>query len=168
MVTVENKQSLLYRFNLADKVDEKRRKNSVFKIMSSEGYILYAFEYDDNRLRKVRGAIDDFDLQRCSIRGWLWNESTPNEVLTADVFWDGEYLQSTECDHHQGWRMVDGKAAPYVDNGFMLELPQSIVEGEWHEIEVRLALSDICVSWCTARVNTATGEFVPNRDVEVA
>ena len=141
-------------------VSEEIRTESPLSIVDSTGDVLFSFSYSDTEYRDVQGAIDGFNVQNGTVRGWLWSPSKPRDSILVDVYWDEKYVSTIEADTYQEFRKKTMKNEIMSEHGLSFRLPMALLDGECHNLTLRVHRSGIIPELCKVRIDTAQGKYV--------
>lgn len=81
----------------------------------------------------MRGAIDR--TTSTEIRGWAFNEATPRDVVTVQIFLDGQFLASVRADAPRP-DLVTAGVTSSPRHGFVFSLEGAVLAPGPHRVEV--------------------------------
>jgi O-antigen biosynthesis protein len=87
--------------------------------------------------QNLAGAIDGFNPQTGSVRGWLLDRIDAGHVLRVSLFWDGRHVLDVAADQEQPFRAAHGGAiGPLMAlRSFSVTLPRDLMDGASHRLE---------------------------------
>ena len=148
-----------FKFDLSQFNDSIDITEGNFDVITSNGYVIGEFSYNDRHLGHVVGAIDKFALSNQLIRGWIWSPGNPDLYLDIDVYLDGKHLLQYTCNEIQEFRVKRAKDPRLAAHGFTIHLPELPLDGHCHRLIIRVPYCTSAVYSCEKILDTSTGSM---------
>lgn len=142
--------------------------NAPFNVCTTDGIALGTVSLRSSMSNDVKGAVDLFNPEKRSIRGWLYNAGATEIAVSASVYWDDMFLFDVKANKYQEFRVRTTNDPRIASHGFSFILPQSIFDGQQHELVLRVKDSNKLLLNCPAMIDTGTGEYAFNVDRKAA
>jgi len=142
--------------------------NAPFSVCTSEGVQIGKVMLQNSMSADVKGAIDLFNPEKRTIRGWLYDAGAADIAVSASVYWDEMFLFDIKANVYQEFRIRTTNDPRIASHGFSFVLPQALFDGQQHELVLRVKDSNKLLKNCPAMIDTDTGECVFNAVIESA
>ena len=115
-----------------------------------------------------KGAVDLFNLEKRTVRGWLMDSSNLEKAAKLSVYWDRKYVFDVTANEFQVFRLKNSKQPLIAQHGFSFKLPANLIDGEVHNLELKNINTSISLANSPVLIDTSNGEYEFYRKEQVA